>query len=322
MLRLRWILVMFVPTMVFSQTVPRVLPPPVEDFLSNRPANLPTSTYAAEYRIGRDDLIEITVFEVPELTSSIRVSGAGMLSLPVIGVVEASGKTAQQLEKAIEQALRVKYVNDPHVTVFIREYASQPVSIIGAVKLPGIYPMKGEKSLLDMLATAQGLDAGAGKEIQIIRRAESPNGPRPAITIDAEELFQNGRTELNIPIQAGDVINVLRAGSVFVVGEIVQSGEFPLRNGKNITVSQAVALGRGFTKEAKKKQCVIIRFHKDGSKQEIPVNIEKIFDGSANDVSLLTDDILFVPSNKVKAGFLRGLDAAIGIVTGRLIYRF
>src|SRR5262249_29553731 len=148
--------------------------------------------------------------------------------------------------------------NDPHVTVFIREYASQPVSIIGAVKVPGIYQIKGQKYLLDMLAMAQGLDqTAAGKLIQVIRRVASDSGGPQTITLSTEDLFENGKAELNIPIQAGDVINVLQAGSIFVVGEVTKPGEFVLRQGKDVTASQAVALGGGFSRDAKKQQCLI-----------------------------------------------------------------
>jgi protein involved in polysaccharide export with SLBB domain len=175
-----------------------------------------------------------------------------------------------------------------------------------------------------MLATAQGLDqATAGKTIQIIRRqAESPDAAATTITVSAEDLFQNGKAELNIPIQPGDVINVLQAGSIFVVGEVMQPGEFPLRQGKNVTAGQAVALGRGFTHDAKKNDCKIIRVHTDGTKEEIPVNVAKVLDGSQNDVTLMPNDILFVPSSKVKTGFERALGSTLAIVTGRLVYGF
>src|SRR5262249_33920639 len=161
-------------------------------------------------------------------------------------------------------------INEPHVTVFVREYASQPVSVIGAVKLPGIYQIKGQKFLLDMLAMAQGLDQNAGKTIQVIRKQADSTDVSETITVSSEDLFQNGKTELNIAIKAGDVINVLQAGSIFVVGEVMRPGEFVLRQGKDISASQAVALGGGFAKEAKKQECLIVRLHRDGSKEEIP----------------------------------------------------
>jgi polysaccharide biosynthesis/export protein len=304
---------------------PQQQPRPIlqEDFTDNRPSNAPTSSGQQEYRIGKDDLIEVTVFEVPELGAVPRVTAAGTISLPLLGPVDAAGRTPHDLERTIEAALKTHYINDPHVTVFIREYASQPVSVIGAVKVPGIYQIKGQKYLLDMLAMAQGLDQNnAGKTIQIMRRAGDPAEASQTITVGIEDLFQNGKAELNVPVEAGDVINVLQSGSVFVIGEVIRPGEFVLRLGKDITAAQAVALGGGFSKEAKKQQCLIIRLHPDGSKEEIPVNITKILDGSVHDLPLMPNDILFVPANRVKTGVMRALDTTIATLSARLIYRF
>ena len=157
----------------------------LDDFASNRPSNTPTSSAGQDYRIGKDDLIEVSVFEAPELGGASRVTATGTVTLPLVGAVDAAGHTVREVEEAIEQALKEKYVNDPHVTVFLREYASQPVSMIGAVRSPGIYQIKGEKSLLDMLAMAQGLDGEAGNTIQIIRAKSSGSGPDEASRHDA-----------------------------------------------------------------------------------------------------------------------------------------
>jgi polysaccharide export outer membrane protein len=298
-------------------------PLPLDDFITNRPSNTPTSSAGQDYRIGKDDLIEVSVFEAPELGGASRVTATGTVTLPLVGAVDAAGHTVREVEEAIEQALKEKYVNDPHVTVFLREYASQPVSMIGAVRSPGIYQIKGEKSLLDMLAMAQGLDAEAGSTIQIIRAkspGSGPDEPGETVSVNAQDLMENGKTELNVPIHAGDTINVLRAGSVFVVGEVVRPNEFVLRNGKNVTLTQAVALANGFTKDAKRAECTVIRYHKDGSKEEIKADAAKILRGQADDVTMLPNDILFVPAAKLKPAAVRALDSTIAVAMGRLIY--
>jgi len=308
---------------------PAIAAPPAASFPSTLPQNGPTSLAGESYRIGQDDLLDVTVFEAPELSATSRVSAAGTLALPLLGVVNANGRTTEELALIIQDELKKNYINEPHVSVFVREYASQPVSVLGAVRSPGIYQIKGQKFLLDMIAMAQGLDPGAGKTIQIMRRtSDGPNTAVPSnlppktetISIDVVDLFQNGKTDLNIRINAGDVINVLPALSVFVVGEFVRPGEFPLRFGKPITVAQAVALGGGFSRDAKKAGGAIIRYHADRTKEEIPVNIQKILDGSDDDVPLIANDILFVPSNKVKTGLSRALDSAVAIAVGRAIY--
>ncbi len=312
-----------------NQEQPTIPAPPVAPFPSTQPQNVPASLAGEPYRIAQDDLLDVTVFEVPELSTSSRVSVAGTLALPLIGAVNAKGRTTEELALIIQDELKKKYINDPHVSIFVKEYASQPVSVLGAVRAPGIYQIRGQKFLMDILAMAQGLDPAAGKTIQIIRRtsdepniSDSSNAPpkTETISIDVADLFQNGRTELNIRINAGDVINVLPALSIFVVGEFARPGEFPLRFGKPITVAQAVALGGGFSRDAKKAGGSIIRYHMDRTKEEIPVNIQKILDGSADDVPLIANDILFVPSNKVKTGLSRALDSAVAIAVGRAIY--
>jgi polysaccharide export outer membrane protein len=296
----------------------------LDDFASNRPSNTPTSSAGQDYRIGKDDLIEVSVFEAPELGGASRVTATGQVTLPLVGAVDVAGHTVREVEEAVERTLKEKYVNDPHVTVFLREYASQPVSVIGDVKLPGIYQIKGEKSLLDMLAMAQGLDGEAGNTIQIIRAKLPGSGPDEPLervsVVNTQDLMENGKTELNVPIHAGDTINVLRAGSVFVVGEVIRPNEFVLRNGKNVTLTQAVALANGFTKDAKKAECTVIRYHKDGSKEEIKADAAKILRGQANDVTMLPNDILFVPAAKLKPAAMRVLDSTIAVATGRLIY--
>src|SRR5262249_46454497 len=129
--------------------IPRRLTPalPAEDFIPNKPSNTPMSLTGEEYRIGKDDLIEIGVFGVPELSAISRVTATGTISLPLLGPVDVADHSPQEVERKIEDGLKKNYINDPHVTVFVREYASQPVSVIGAVKHPGIYQIKGQKFL-------------------------------------------------------------------------------------------------------------------------------------------------------------------------------
>jgi polysaccharide export outer membrane protein len=302
------------------------IPFPQEDFITNRPSNTPTTSPGQEYKIGKDDLVEVAVFEIPDLAATSRVTASGKISMPLLGPVEVMGHTPQEVERSVEEALKQKYINNPHVTVFVREYASQPVSVIGAIKMPGIYQIKGQKFLYDMLAMAQGLDSNSGNSIQVIRAKTASEGgdqearPAETISINIEDLFENGKTELNVPVYAGDTINVLRAGSIFVVGEVSHPNEFVLRNGKNVTLSQAVALANGFSKDADRSKCVVIRYHRDGSREEIKADGGKILRAQAMDVTLLPNDILFVPASKVKPAAIRALDSTITVAMGRMIY--
>ena len=281
-----------------------------------------------EYLVGQDDVLVIEVFEIPELGITARVAASGYVSLPLIGPVKVSGMTTQELGAQIEESFRENYVRDPHVTVLVQEYASQPVSILGAVNEPGIYQMKGQKRLLEMLSMAKGLNEDPGSTIQVIRDpsglplADGTVPPSEAISINIEELFEQGKTELNIPIYAGDVINVLQAGSVFVVGEALAPGQKILRNGRNVTVTQAVALAGGFTPDARRDESLIIRMHLDGSREEIAVgDPNKILRGDVPDVVMLANDILWIPPNKAKPVLRRALDATLAVVSGMLVLR-
>ena len=281
---------------------------------------------APQYRVGQDDLLEITVFEVMELNTTARISDAGVITMPLIGPLTAAGRTTQELERTIEDALSEKYINNPHVTVFVKEYGSQPVSVVGAVRMPGIYQIRGQKTLLDMLALAQGLNETAGKTIQLIRAGSATGPADPAnphgevISVDAQDLFENGKTDLNLPVHAGDAINVLQAGSIFVVGEVMHPSEFVLRNGKSVTATQAIALANGFTKEAKQKACVVMRYHRDGTKEEIPFDASKILRGKAEDIRIMPNDILYIPQSKMSYATNRSLDLSIATVISRLVW--
>jgi polysaccharide export outer membrane protein len=140
--------------------------------------------------------------------------------------------------------------------------------------------------------------------------------------IQIEDLLEKKMAPSNVSIVPGDIINVSLAGSVFVIGEVARPGEFVLRNGRNVSSTQALALGGGFSRDANKKKCLVIRVHNDGIKEEIPINLQGVLDGSVADVAMQANDILFVPATKLKRGVNRTLEAAIGIVSGRLIYGF
>jgi polysaccharide biosynthesis/export protein len=311
-------------TICFAQDNRRFLPPP-QDFTSNRPSDSPTSS--GDYIIGSDDQLDIEVYEIQELASQPRVTSNGKISMKMLGAFQAGGLTPHELERQIEQALKDRQlINDPHVTVFVREYASQPVAILGAVRMPNIYQIKGQKNLYSMISMAQGLDlTTVGSHLQVIRAPKADGQPGEVITISIED-FQRGISELDIPIRANDTINVQVAGSIFVHGEVMKPDEYVLHNGKNLTVLQALTKGGGKTKEAKMTEARIIRYH-IGEKgepipEEIAVNFDEIGKGKAEDILMMPNDILFVPPNKIKAALNRTLESTIGVVTGRLIYRF
>ena len=272
-----------------------------------------------DYKIGPEDLLEISVFEDEKLNKTVRVSSQGNISLPLLGILRVRSLTANELEKEIRDLLAEKYFQDPHVSVFIKEYRNQRISVMGAVDKPGVFDVTGQKTILDMLAMAGGLKAGtdsAGELLFLIRpprpdeetSKEKKNSeeqiPRTFV-IDLEELLIRGDLTLNLPLMHGDVINIPLSGKIFVGGEVKNPGGFPL-GGKKMTVSQAITLAGGVKYEANGSETKIFRYSERGPQREIlSVNVYAIEKGETEDLYLKSNDIIIVPKHGMK-GFLIG----------------
>jgi polysaccharide export outer membrane protein len=153
------------------------------------------------YKIGPLDLLEFSVYKVPDLTRTAQVSDSGTVNLPLVGEVQAAGKTAQDVERDLEAKLAAKYLQSPQVTVLVKEYNSQRVTVEGAVKKPGVYPIRGRITLLQVIATAEGFDTTSDTTVVIFR---STQGKRMAARFDISQI-RNGQTG-DPAIQSGDVI--------------------------------------------------------------------------------------------------------------------
>jgi polysaccharide biosynthesis/export protein len=153
------------------------------------------------YKIGPLDVIDFSVFKVPELTRTAQVSETGTVNLPLVGEIQAGGKTAQDIEHDLTRKLQAKYLQSPQVTILIKEYNSQRVTVEGAVKRPGVYPIRTKTTLLQVIATAEGLDSASDATVVVFRHAE---GKRLAARFDISQI-RTGETR-DPPIQSGDVI--------------------------------------------------------------------------------------------------------------------
>ena len=275
-----------------------------------------------DYKIGPEDLIEISVFEEEKLNKKeVRVSSQGNISLPLIGILRVKDLTADALEKEIRDLLAEKYFQDPHVSVFIKEYRNQQISVMGAVEKPGVYDVKGQKTILEMLGMAGGLKgtmAGvrAGELLFLIRPAklEEENSDKKedseehasnTFVIKLEDLLVKGDLTLNLPLTHGDVINIPFSGKIFVGGWVKSPGGFYLE-GKKLTVSQAIAMAGGLKFEAKGSETKIYRYsEKDTEREVVSVNVYAIQNGKNEDPYLKENDIIFVPRSDMKT-FLTG----------------
>ncbi len=166
-------------------------------------AAAPTSSNAA-YRIGPLDVLDISVFKVPELSQSVRVADTGMINLPLIGEFPAGGKTAQEIEHELTKQLGVKYLKNPQVRVFVREHNSQQVTIEGAVKRPGVYPIKGEMTLMQLVASAEGVDKDTYSSAMVVFR--TVDGARTPLRFDYDDI-KAGRAS-DPALRRGDLVIV------------------------------------------------------------------------------------------------------------------
>lgn len=176
-------------------------------------------TAATHYRIGPSDVLEVTVFGVPELSSMVQVSSAGQISLPLIGAVAAGGRTVAELEAQIAALLGATYLQSPQVSVFVKEAVSQRVTVGGAVRRPGVFPLVGEATLLQMIALAQGLDPVADDRNVLVFRTSG--GQRQVARFDLAAI-STGRAA-DPAIHAGDIVMVDQSGAKAAWRNITQA---------------------------------------------------------------------------------------------------
>ncbi len=263
-------------------------------------------------QVAGGDLLEINVFDVPELSGKFRVSNAGSISLPLIGELAVEKSRTDQVEHTIAQKLEDGgYVRNPQVSVFVAEFATQGVSVLGEVKKPGIYPSFGSHRLLDYLSMAEGTTPLAGSMVDITRRG--------AGTTQRVVLRSKGEARENPEILSGDTVLVERAGVAYVVGDVARPGGFPMDQDDQLSVLQAMALAQGANRTAALKSAKLIRTTPQG-KTEVPINLSAILGSKAADVPLKDGDIVFIPSSAAKSAMKRGLEAGVQAAVGVAIY--
>jgi polysaccharide export outer membrane protein len=257
---------------------------------------LPSAAQTEEanpYRIGPKDLIEIKVFEVPELNIERRVEENGTLALPLIGEVEAEGLTPNELSERLRVLLEAKYIQRASVAVAVREYRSRPISVIGAVRQPGALAFSGRWTLLEAIAAAGGLAENHGSSIYVLR--SSDNGLSDQIRIDVRELMVEARPEANIPVFAGDLINIPATIeiTVFCLGAVARPGALTFKSNERLTLLAAIARAGGLSERAS-HSIIIRRTDRDGREMEIAANYKRIVAGKQADPSLEPNDVVVV----------------------------
>ena len=273
---------------------------------------LPTSTI----RLGPGDLLELKVFNAPELGSTLRVSSAGEITVALIGSLRVAGLTPEQAQSQIERRFRDGgFLRDPHVSILVKEFASQGISVLGEVAHPGVYALLGTPRLLDAIAVAGGTTPRAGKVVLVMHRSNPNSAEKIPLARDAEQVSTQ-----NIELHPGDTLVVSRAGIVYVSGDVHTPGGFVMDQNENLTVLQAIALAQGLNPTASLSSARIIR-REAGALKELPVELKLIMAAKSPDIELKDDDVLFIPNSASKSVARKSLESIVQVATGLAIYR-
>ena len=255
--------------------------------------------------IGPGDLLDLTVFDVPELVLKVRVDANGLVSLPLLGDLTLAGMTVRDAQRFIAAKLvERQLVKAPQVSLFIEEFATQGITVYGEVNTPGIYPLMGPHQLYDAISAAGGLTTKSGATVTILH-ATARDHPE-VITLSAANPIEHA----DVTIYPGDKIIVSKAGVVYVLGEVNKPGAFLMEDNTSISVLKATALAGGTTRLASLKDSVILRKSAQGT-VETRISLDKIYHGKASDLPLHAEDIVFVPLSNLKSYGAMGLQGAI-----------
>lgn len=291
-----------------------------------------TETLAGSgYILGPNDQLTIAVQDVDEISDPVRVDMRGDITLPLIGRIHAAGSTTDDLQTQIADRLK-KFVKDPDVVVSVSEFGSEPVSVLGAVGIPGVHQVAGHKTLFEVLSLAGGLRADAGNTIRVTRDMKWGPVPLPDAKTDASGQFSVASVSVktilnatdpvkNIAVMPDDIISVSKADIVYAVGSVVKPGGFPMNQDQTLSTLQVLSLAEGFDKTAAPDKAKILRAIPGSSdRTQIAVNLKLLMAGKAPDVALRADDILFVPTSGARAASQRAVDAIVTAATGVAIY--
>ncbi len=243
----------------------------------------PSASYSQDYLLGSGDVVTVSVYEQPDMKTTVRISGDGMISLPLLGRVSAENLSVKELEKKIEGLLADGYIVDPQVHVFVEEFRGRKVTILGEVRSPGVYEIQGETTILELISKAGGLTDDAANQAIIQNKA---NADRPVTEVDLGLLMKEGRTSQNINIKDGDHVYIPRKEVFYVSGQVKKPDVYNYEQG--LTVIKALTMAGGPTDKAAPDRTRIIRTT-DGK--------EQLLKGVRMDMRVLPNDVIMVPES-------------------------
>lgn len=292
---------------------------------SNTPAPTIDLARGGDLVLGPGDIVDIQITDAPDLSGKYLVSDTGQIRIPTVkGPLHVTGLTTTQLSSAVANALQdAQQLQDPIVSVFVQEYHSHTVTVLGAVARPGQYPVEVKTSLLQAISEAGGLAANAGGVVTLTDPGTPATSEGTVREVAAKTKVVNignitaaNSAALTTYVHAGDVITVSTAAVVYVVGAVTRPGAFALQPDKEVTLLQALSLVGGYAPSASPKRAVIVRKPANPKdREEIPVNLDKILAGKTPDMNLEADDILFIPVSGIKKGLHKLGDSAVTAAT-------
>jgi polysaccharide biosynthesis/export protein len=280
-------------------------------------ADIPQTSPTTE--VSNGDLLDIVIFDTPELSGRFRVNLKGDILLPLAGTLHVAGLTVAEITDAVAQRYKdAKILVDPEVTVFVAEFTHRTITITGEVRAPGVYSIAAPRTLTDTLAMAGGLNDAASRTVSIVHAASPKDIIHVTLNVGAQtpESIEEGHME----ILPGDSIYVARSGVVYLVGELLRPGGYQVEHNNRLTLLEAVALAGGLTHIAKASESRLIRRSPTG-REELKVDLQKVLYGGGPDMLLTDGDIVFVPTSFVKLYGQQVISAVIGTATTYGIYR-
>ncbi|HBI16215.1 MAG TPA: hypothetical protein DDY20_11980 [Desulfobulbaceae bacterium] len=274
-----------------------------------------------DYILGAGDLITISVFESTELNTETQVSSRGDVSMPLLGRVHIEGLSSSEAEKKIEEALLKDYMHSAHVSLFVKERMNQQITLVGSVKQPGTFETQSRKRLLEVLALAGGLADTAG-DIAYVTRKEANSTDNRVFLVDLDALLTEGRVELNMLIQGGDVIFIPESDMIQVDGAVRRPGPYKIDG--EMTIDSAIASAGGLASYADDEDIKLIRKGKDGTREIVQISINDIvamkekryssIKGNPWQEMLLRDgDVIFVEASGSRS-FYSGVGFSLGFM--------
>ena len=261
-------------------------------------------TASQEYTIGSGDVLTITVWGHPDLSSDYRVDADGFAPFPLIGRVKAGGHTPREVAAALTESLGKDYLVDPQVIVSVKAYLSQKVTLLGEAAKPGVFYLSGPTTLVDLLSRGGWLAKGAGKEVLLVRDQPAADASKPAgetgirrVNLDK---LQAGNTSENVRLQGGDTVFVVSKDDnpfrFFVFGEVRKPGAYPLESETNVL--EGITIAGGFTDKASPARTRVIRMSATGQ-QVLEIDMNDVIKRGRRDkaVRLQANDVVVVPES-------------------------